>query len=108
MQDTMHSASVNELLAQWLNDLRANDHAAGTIRRYKSAIESFLGWYAQEEQRPLELLALTPIALIGFRTWLQQRQGRATSTVNGHVSALKSWSVTNWIPAFASSSRIIS
>ena len=66
-------------------------HAAGTIRRYKSAIESFLLWDAQEEQRSLELAALTPITLIGYRTWLQQMQGRATSTVNGHISALKAW-----------------
>lgn len=85
------TTSQEELLAEFLEDLRANDHAVGTIRRYKSAIESFLVWYAEVEQRPLELSALTPIALIGFRTWLQQRQGRATSTVNGHVSALKTW-----------------
>ena len=85
------AARLQAVLDQWLEDLRANDHAAGTIRRYKSALESFFVWYAEVEHHPLELAALTPITLISYRTWLQQTQGRATSTVNGHVSALKTW-----------------
>ena len=51
----------------------------------------FCGGTRAVEQRPLQLSALTPIALIGYRTWLQLTQARATSTVNGHVSALKAW-----------------
>ena len=91
MQNAMSTASLEDLLAQWLEDLRANDHAAGTVRRYKSVIESFLLWYAQEEDRPLLLEALTPITLISYRNWVQHTQSRATSTVNGHLSALKAW-----------------
>src|SRR6266704_7141771 len=81
----------DELLQHWLSDLQANDHAPGTVRRYKSAIEGFLSWYEQQEHRPLRLDLLTPITLVGYRNFLQRTQVRATSTVNGHVSALRTW-----------------
>ena len=74
-----------------LKELQADDHASGTIRRYKSAIESFLCWYEHEEHRPLNLEQLSPITLVGYRNFLQRTQARATSTVNGHVSALRAW-----------------
>lgn len=91
MGTVMTSSAPQDALDQWLKELQSSDHARGTIRRYKSAIESFLQWYALEEHRPLLLEALTPMALIGYRNWLQQTQARATSTVNGHISALKAW-----------------
>ncbi len=80
-----------ELLKYWLSALQANDHASGTIHRYKSAIESFLSWYEQQEHRPLKLDLLTPIALAGYRNFLQRSLARAASTVNGHMSALRAW-----------------
>ena len=85
----MASLSMHTLQELWLADLRANDHAPGTVRRYKSAIESFFTWYEQEEQRPLDLELLSPIMLVGYRNFLQRVQKRATSTVNGHISALR-------------------
>lgn len=92
MTDAAISSSTSgALLEYWLSDLQANDLAPGTIRRYKSAVESFLVWYEQEEQRPLTFDALTPITLIGYRNFLQRIQARATSTVNGHISALRAW-----------------
>ncbi len=87
----MASLTTDALLQLWLADLRANDLAPGTVRRYKSAIESFLAWYEQEEQRLLTLEHLSPITLIGYRNFLQHTQARATSTVNGHISALRTW-----------------
>jgi site-specific recombinase XerD len=81
----------------WLEDLQANDRATGTIRRYKSAVQGFLAWYRREEHRPLTLLALTPIALVGYRNYVQRTQQRATSTVNGQVSALRAWCA--WLTA---------
>jgi site-specific recombinase XerD len=75
----------------WLEDLQANDRAKGTIRRYKSAVQGFLVWYSQEEHRSLTFAALTPIALVGYRNYVQRTQRRATSTVNGQVSALRAW-----------------
>ncbi len=83
--------SPDELLNIWLQELQANDRAKGTIRRYKSAIESFFVWYDQQEHRPLTLDLLTPITLVGYRNFLQRTQAHATSTVNGHVSALRVW-----------------
>src|SRR5947209_1540186 len=83
--------SPREVLPRWLNELQAADRATGTIRRYKSAVESFLTWYKRCEQRPLTFATLTPIALVGYRNELQRTQGRATSTVNGHLSALRAW-----------------
>jgi site-specific recombinase XerD len=87
----MASLTIDALLALWLVDLRANDLAPGTVRRYKSAIESFFAWYEREEQRRLTLDQLSPITLIGYRNFLQRTQKRATSTVNGHISALRTW-----------------
>lgn len=55
-------------LSLWLEDLQANDRPSGTIRRYKSAVESFLLWYHDTEQRPLYLAVLTPMTLVGYRT----------------------------------------
>src|SRR5512135_262551 len=84
-------AISDQLLNTWLQELQANDRAAGTIRRYKSAVESFLAWYEQQEHRPLTLERLSPITLVGYRNFLQRIQARATSTVNGHLSALRVW-----------------
>ena len=87
----MASLTIDALLELWLADLRANDLAPGTVRRYKSAVASFLAWYDKEEQRCLTLEQLSPITLIGYRNFLQRTQQRATSTVNGHISALRAW-----------------
>src|SRR6266566_3809333 len=83
--------SPEEILPLWLEELQASDRARGTIRRYKSAVEGFLVWYSREEHRSLTLAALTPIALAGYRNYVQRTQRRATSTVNGQVSALRAW-----------------
>ncbi len=85
------SPSPEKVLPLWLDELQASDRTKGTIRRYKSAVESFLTWYAREEQRPLTFATLTPIALVGYRNEVQRTQSRATSTVNGHLSALRAW-----------------
>src|SRR6266567_4603472 len=84
-------------LQRWLEELQASDRARGTIRRYKSAVEGFLVWYSREEHRSLTLAALTPIALAGYRNYVQRTQRRATSTVNGQVSALRAWCA--WLTA---------
>jgi site-specific recombinase XerD len=52
---------------------------------------SFLSWYEQKEQQPFMLERFSPIALMGYRNFLQMIQARATSTVNGHLSALRAW-----------------
>src|SRR5437763_16703602 len=87
----MAPLAVGTLLDLWLAELRANDLASGTVRRYRSAIRSFLAWYDKEEHRPLTLEQLSPIILIGYRNFLQRIEKRATSTVNGHISALRTW-----------------
>jgi site-specific recombinase XerD len=81
--------SPQEVLPHWLEELQANDRASGTIRRYKSAVEGFFAWYSHEEQPPLTFSMLTPIALVGYRNYVQRTHHRATSTVNGQISALK-------------------
>jgi site-specific recombinase XerD len=75
----------------WVDELHAVDRASGTVRRYKSAIESFLRWYHETEQRPLQLAVLTPMTLVGYRLFLQQHRRLSPSTVNGHLSALRAW-----------------
>src|SRR5947209_5526254 len=85
------SPSPEEILPRWLEELQASDRARGTIRRFKSAVEGFLAWYAHEEQRPLAFSTLTPIALVGYRNYVQRTQHRATSAVNGQISALRAF-----------------
>lgn len=81
----------SEVLPRWLEELQAGDRAKGTIRRYRSAVEGFLAWYSCEERRPLTFSMLTPIALVGYRNYVQRIQHRATSTVNGQISALRAF-----------------
>lgn len=85
------SPSSEEVLPRWLEELQASDRVKGTIRRYKSAVEGFLVWYERCEQRPLTFSVLTPIALVGYRNHVQHTQRRATSTVNGQISALRAF-----------------
>lgn len=83
--------SPEEVLPYWLEELQACDRAKGTIRRYRSAVEGFLAWYERCEQRPLTFSLLSPIALVGYRNYIQRTQQRATSTVNGQISALRAF-----------------
>jgi len=85
------TSSPEDLIKQCFSDLHANDHAFGDIRHYKSPIAGFPSWYGQEEHRLPTLRVLTPIALIGYRNFLQQTQSQVTNTVNGHVSTLRVW-----------------
>ena len=78
----------------WNNDSpiwRATTAPLARFAAIKSAFTSFLIWYAEVEQRSLALDHLSAIVLVGYRNFLQQTQGRSTSTVNGHVSALRAW-----------------
>src|SRR5260221_3264749 len=89
-------ANQNEWTAQqfpeqWVRYLQEHDHSTGTIKKYKQAVSRFLVWYEHEEQVPLTLSTLTPIALIGYRNALQHELHRSTSTVNLQVSALRAW-----------------
>jgi site-specific recombinase XerD len=86
-------AALPDLLAAWLDALRAADRAPRTVTRYGGAGRGFLAWFAAEERRTpaqLTLADLTPIALVGYRTALQR--AAATSTVNTHLCALRAWS----------------
>jgi site-specific recombinase XerD len=88
---TITHLSPEEVLPRWLEELQASGRAKGTIRRYRSAVEGFLAWYFRDEQRPLSFSTLTPIALVGYRNHVQRTQHRATSTVNGQISALRAF-----------------
>src|SRR6266567_398903 len=80
-----------QLLEQWRQYLQGKDRSAGTIKKYIQAVAHFCAWYEREEHAPLTLSALTPIALIGYRNALQHEQHKSTSTVNLHISALRTW-----------------
>lgn len=79
------------LLVPWQRYLQEHDHSAGTIKKYIQAVSNFLGWYEEEEHAPLQLTALTPIALIGYRNELQHEQHKSISTINLRISALRAW-----------------
>lgn len=82
---------TQELLDLWRQYLRERDRSVGTVRKYTQAVAHFLAWYEREEQAPLSLESLTPIALIGYRNELQHAQHKSTSTINLQVSALRAW-----------------
>ncbi len=69
------------LLVAWQCYLQEHDHSVGTIKKYTQAVSNFLAWYAEEEHVPLQLTALTPIALIGYRNSLQHEQHKSISTI---------------------------
>jgi integrase/recombinase XerC len=82
--------TLDDLLVEWLNSLKEADRSPKTVARYRGAVHRFLVWYEDEERRPMELGDLTPIALVGYRSYLQKTC--VTSTVNVHISALRAWS----------------
>src|SRR6266567_7258135 len=79
------------LLEHWRQDLQEHDRSPGTVKKYTQAVSHFLVWYEREEHAPLQLAALTPIALIGYRNVLQHEQHKSISTINLRVSALRAW-----------------
>ena len=81
--------TLDDLLIEWLNSLKEADRSPKTVARYRGAVCRFLAWHEDEERRPMELGDLTPIALVGYRSYLQKKY--ETSTVNVHISALRTW-----------------
>jgi len=81
----------NELVEDWRQFLQEQDHSSGTVKKYIQAVSHFLAWYEQEERIPLQLAALTPIALIGYRNELQHEQHKSISTINLRISAIRAW-----------------
>jgi site-specific recombinase XerD len=80
-----------ELLEVWHRFLQEHDHSPGTVKKYTQAVAHFLSWYEMEEHIPLQLTALTPIALIGYRNELQHEQHKSVSTINLRICALRAW-----------------
>jgi site-specific recombinase XerD len=80
-----------ELLQRWKRYLQEEDHSPGTVKKYTQALSLFLAWYEQEERASLDLVNLTPIALIGYRNELQYEQQKSISTINVRISALRAW-----------------
>ena len=83
--------SPQELVDLWQHHLQELDRSAGTVKKYTQAVVRFLHWYEREEQAPLQLSTLTPIALIGYRNELQHEQHKSISTINLRISALRAW-----------------
>ena len=79
----------DELLTTWLIELEEIDRSPKTIMRYGGVVRRFLAWHEDEERQPVALDDLTPIALVSYRSYLQQKC--AASTVNVHVAALRAW-----------------
>jgi site-specific recombinase XerD len=83
--------TAQDLLERWSQYLQDHDHSVGTVKKYTQAIAHFLVWYEREEQALLQLAALTPITLIGYRNELQHAQHKSVSTINLRISALRAW-----------------
>jgi hypothetical protein len=60
----------------------------------KAQWRAFFAWYERCEQRPFTFATLTPIVLVSYLNEVQRTQRRTTSTVNGHLSALRVWCAT--------------
>jgi len=79
------------LLERWQHSLHEQDRSPSTVKKYIQALSHFLIWYEHEEHTPLQLITLTPIALIGYRNELQHVQHKSISTINLRLSALRAW-----------------
>jgi site-specific recombinase XerD len=86
---TMDDHHLELWLDPWLVALRDVDRAPRTVNRYRGAARRFLAWLEVQEQRSPTHQDLTPIAFQGYRNALQKTE--ATSTVNTHICALRSW-----------------
>ena len=78
-----------QTVSLWAQHLGQVDYAAATVKRYCGSVRQFLTWYEKQERRPVELVDLTPIAMMGYRQTMQQN--RTTATTNIHVAALRAW-----------------
>lgn len=78
-----------QTVSLWAQHLGQVDYAAATVKRYCGSVRQFLTWYEKQERRPVELVDLTPIAMMGYRQAMQQNQ--TTATTNIHVAALRAW-----------------
>lgn len=85
------SWTADALLDQWRASLQEQDRSPGTVKKYTQALAHFLAWYEAQEQRPLAVTELTPIALIGYRNALQHDAQKAVSTINLRLVALRTW-----------------
>ncbi|GCE31918.1 hypothetical protein KDA_74020 [Dictyobacter alpinus] len=52
LSSSLPAPSPEAVFTLWLEELQAGDRASGTIRCYRSAVEGFLVWYREVEQRP--------------------------------------------------------
>jgi site-specific recombinase XerD len=80
---------LTALNEHWKAYLEDNDYAVNTVKKYPQVVTHFLDWYEQHQHIPLTLHTLTPITLVSYRNALQKN--KATSTVNVHVNALRTW-----------------
>ncbi len=87
--------SVQSTLDQWLAALALNDASPHTIRRYATVVRDFLAWYVLEYGCSLSFDGLVPTIVIAYRNQLQTI--RKPSTVNVHISALRTWGT--WLEA---------
>jgi site-specific recombinase XerD len=74
---------------QWLVTLAADDASPQTVRRYATVVRDFLAWYTGAYGEPLAFTQLVPTIVIAYRNHLQKT--RQPSTVNVHISALRTW-----------------
>lgn len=81
--------NLDKLTLKWLHKLAEADQSPKTVARYRGVIFQLLSWYKQEERRPMGVKDLTPITLVSYRSHLQKEH--APSTVNVHLSAIRSW-----------------
>lgn len=84
------SEPIESLIDRWWTN-PGDDLTAATRTRYRSALRRLCRWFAAAERRSLLLADLHPISLAGYREALKQTD--AASTVNTHLSAIRTWCV---------------
>lgn len=89
MTEKTKTRSLADLFTAWEAD-SMTQFSVSTCRRYRAVFGRFQTWFADMEQRPPTLDDLHPITLVGYRGMLQETAA-AASTINTHLSALRSW-----------------
>ena len=85
----MTASPIQDPIANWSAWLTETGRAMRTQRRYREAVLDFVDWFEGQNHEPFSPTHLTAIDLTGYAQHLQHTA--ATSTVNVHICALRSF-----------------
>ena len=77
-----------ESITQFLQHLQEADYSPNTITCYRSDLNVFCAWFAQNNEEPATLESITPSDIREFRQYMLGTRGMRARTVNRRLAAL--------------------